>query len=320
MATKENRPDQAVRPIPESLPPHIAERDEIARRAGLSVEHAWWNLNASLLVSSYRGPLEVLLASPFIEHRGSFRLPSGTRHPGKAGVADFEAPTRVVGVFREAAGMAVVKYRDCMPETFGTLDGGTVFSRFDWREQTEYIGSREQLLADGVATDADFRECPPQFDRMSHAAKESLGYRLRTLRMSGERVLSDCTPLGRGRYVVTVNLDAQRKDEQERERLDAASTYANADDFRAVATTLADVGLVGVLAALERPGHDADGNQYRFSRALRERVMRLAAELRNEIASTAVQVQRNEPEPMRAPMGLPPDASFQRFLGKLLPD
>ena len=148
-----------VKPVPLDLPPYMRNRDQIAVRAGLQVEHYWHEFRYRSFATKYTGSFDCVKSSDFVIDKELFQVPISTRHCVKRGInVGWAAAGRdSAGAFRNTDSTCYIKVVTTLPDKWGTLDSGTQYFIFnDWDntycEKIVYRGTADAMLNDGIVS------------------------------------------------------------------------------------------------------------------------------------------------------------------------
>lgn len=326
------RRPRRTRPFPTTLPVFIKRRDRFAQEAGLTIERAWGGYSDRALITRYCGTYEMLTNSRFILSKDMLKVPDSPRHCVKTNVWDPEGPHHksLVGAFRREDGMFYVKFEDELPETYGTLEGGSEYYTYQgWRggiDRAVYIGTRKALLADGVATE---KQLPKPRIQSVHAADfdgdlkavseeaEAGGYTY-TIWETSE------IEEGRIRHIKHV-ADAEKIEEAKEAERRGASLFRSPEAFRDEARL--DVDLLLHMLRRHQSREQAGSVRYSFDAATVARLEGLIQQIQGVISNAPIGSHPNESRALtlahvsarEAADSASTDRRFQGFLRLVMP-
>jgi hypothetical protein len=305
------------KPIPAVLPPYIVERDALARRSGLTVEHAWGGYFGTDLESVYRGTRAQLIASPFIEDKIGLRIPARTRHCVKAGVADFTNPSGhcLVGAFNAEDGSCYVKFRDEFPSKWGALEHGTQYFTFPLPDpcgRAVYRGARDALILDAVESEDGLARHLPDGETEDRRREQCGGY---TYTLAEYRVLDG------GVVEVVKYPDAERKYEEWKRQGPGGPSFKSEADYREYVRDTVELAARAILSQMEGRHEKSGDATLRFEQAQIAAVSKAFDDMRERIDLARIERHAKAALPKRSkPMTPDATGAFERFMRRATGD
>jgi hypothetical protein len=160
---------QRLEPYRGVVPSYVLEMDEVAKAAGLSVRHRHI-VRGSMLIA-YAGTREQVAACALVKDPANVRWPCGTNKPTRRAIDETSPSGLARGcLFKIGDSRYCIQYVEMVPERTVMVAEG--IERFDFRigddsERNVFVGTREALIARGIAGPDMFSDDPAEKGRLS---------------------------------------------------------------------------------------------------------------------------------------------------------